>query len=256
MITTHHGRASARAFTLIELLVVIAIIAILAAILFPVFAQARAAARKTTCLSNIKELNLAGLMYFTDYDGYFLIYYAGSDRKSLLYPYTKSGTSNAELDVNQIWFCPSVENRSQEASYGWNTLANGMFTGMPPFPTEFVMVADNGVGHSSGACAATSSVTATNANGLYYGTATHLYPPSALDPGSNACSMLRPNPFRHTNNLVSVGFLDGHAKSIPMRPPFYPGWPGVWKGNGITDPTNPNYVNQMWDPANTTEPHL
>jgi len=57
-----------RGFTLIELLVVIAIIAILAAILFPVFAQARAQARKTTCLSNNKQLGLAVLMYVQDYD--------------------------------------------------------------------------------------------------------------------------------------------------------------------------------------------
>jgi len=57
-----------RGFTLIELLVVIAIIAILAAILFPVFAQARDAARKTTCLSNCKQLGLAHLMYAQDYD--------------------------------------------------------------------------------------------------------------------------------------------------------------------------------------------
>src|SRR5256884_4478458 len=56
------------AFTLIELLVVIAIIAILAAILFPVFAQAREAARKTTCLSNQKQLALGWLMYCQDYD--------------------------------------------------------------------------------------------------------------------------------------------------------------------------------------------
>lgn len=56
------------AFTLIELLVVIAIIAILAAILFPVFAQAREQARKTSCLSNMKELALANLMYVQDYD--------------------------------------------------------------------------------------------------------------------------------------------------------------------------------------------
>src|ERR1700722_13842562 len=60
-----------RAFTLIELLVVIAIIAILAAILFPVFAQAKAAAKKTVSLSNTKELSLAHIMYTNDYDDAF-----------------------------------------------------------------------------------------------------------------------------------------------------------------------------------------
>jgi prepilin-type N-terminal cleavage/methylation domain-containing protein/prepilin-type processing-associated H-X9-DG protein len=57
-----------RAFTLIELLVVIAIIAILAAILFPVFAQAKEAAKKTTCLSQVKQANLAVIMYMGDND--------------------------------------------------------------------------------------------------------------------------------------------------------------------------------------------
>ncbi|HRK20725.1 MAG TPA: prepilin-type N-terminal cleavage/methylation domain-containing protein, partial [Fimbriimonadaceae bacterium] len=56
------------AFTLIELLVVIAIIAILAAILFPVFAQAKAAAKKSSSISNAKQITLAGLMYSGDYD--------------------------------------------------------------------------------------------------------------------------------------------------------------------------------------------
>jgi prepilin-type N-terminal cleavage/methylation domain-containing protein len=57
-----------RAFTLIELLVVIAIIAILAAILFPVFAQAREKARMTSCLSNCKQLAIGAMMYMQDYD--------------------------------------------------------------------------------------------------------------------------------------------------------------------------------------------
>src|SRR6476469_4771747 len=55
-------------FTLIELLVVIAIIALLAAILFPVFAQAREKARRTSCLANVKQISAAFQMYLQDYD--------------------------------------------------------------------------------------------------------------------------------------------------------------------------------------------
>ena len=62
-----------KAFTLIELLVVIAIIAILAAILFPVFAQAKLAAKKTSSLADVKEIGLAEIMYQNDSDDYFVL---------------------------------------------------------------------------------------------------------------------------------------------------------------------------------------
>ena len=92
-----------KGFTLIELLVVIAIIAILAAILFPVFARARENARRASCQSNLKQIGLGMLQYVQDYDEI----YSGSFKNSpngrihwgeLIYPYTKS---------SQIYVCPS-----------------------------------------------------------------------------------------------------------------------------------------------------
>ncbi|MBM3495580.1 MAG: DUF1559 domain-containing protein [Armatimonadetes bacterium] len=73
-------QAKRSGFTLIELLVVIAIIAILAAILFPVFARAREQARKTSCLSNMKQIGLATLMYVQDYDETFPCMYLEAAR--------------------------------------------------------------------------------------------------------------------------------------------------------------------------------
>src|SRR5262249_23711583 len=88
-----------RGFTLIELLVVIAIIAILAAILFPVFAQAREKARGATCLSNCKQIGLGLSMYAQDYDENVLPWIMPSEGKgnydrlwvSRMQPYIKNG---------------------------------------------------------------------------------------------------------------------------------------------------------------------
>ena len=106
---------SRKGFTLIEILVVIAIVAILAAILFPVFAQARESARKTSCLSNVRQIGTAYSMYIQDYDEHFPPHVTertapagtpdtAADRAPFSYkiklaPYTKS---------DKIFKCPSA----------------------------------------------------------------------------------------------------------------------------------------------------
>lgn len=108
------------AFTLIELLVVIAIIAILATILFPVFASAREKARQTMCLSNEKQLSLAILQYIQDYDETMVpainctpqtmggAPWCGNGLQSwvvTVYPYVKT----SDYGSNTVWLCPSLE---------------------------------------------------------------------------------------------------------------------------------------------------
>ncbi|HRF58281.1 MAG TPA: prepilin-type N-terminal cleavage/methylation domain-containing protein [Fimbriimonadaceae bacterium] len=87
-------RSSLRGFTLIELLVVIAIIAILAAILFPVFAQAKSAAKKTACISNMKQMTLAGIQYMDAFDGYVFLRYAACPSTGPQAPFNEN---------NMIW---------------------------------------------------------------------------------------------------------------------------------------------------------
>ena len=126
-------RSSRRAFTLIELLVVIAIIAILAAILFPVFARAREKARQATCQSNIKELMLGWIMYAQDYDERTVPWRtarpAGTGRP-VVDPtgmYFDDGNSYwpdkllPYLKNNQIYVCPSRGPKSCPVSYTYNS---------------------------------------------------------------------------------------------------------------------------------------
>src|SRR2546430_1642360 len=85
------------AFTLIELLVVIAIIAILAAILFPVFARARENARKITCISNLRQLGTSVLMYAQDYDENLPNNFAGKKDTNLWSDLAGSGLMDRSL---------------------------------------------------------------------------------------------------------------------------------------------------------------
>ncbi len=133
-----------KAFTLIELLVVIAIIAILAAILFPVFAQAKNAAKKASCLSNTKQIALGFLMYEGDADDRLPPWTAnacgtqpainggGSFDTGYLYnnlvaPYIKNGVNPQTGELGGVWACPSVKSQTSAIAntFAYNYYALG-----------------------------------------------------------------------------------------------------------------------------------
>lgn len=132
-------------FTLIELLVVIAIIAILAAILFPVFARAREKARQTSCLSNLKQLGTSVLMYAQDYDEIYPVEESATDVS--LAPMTWPNRVMPYIKNAQLFKCPSDRRapyadysgcRTIAESYCWNALFGrevvGGYCGSDPMP--------------------------------------------------------------------------------------------------------------------------
>lgn len=158
-------RKTQRAFTLIELLVVIAIIAILAAILFPVFARARENARRASCQSNLKQVALGIFQYTQDYDEKYPLMIGGSGSFA---PNTAGYSPWGEtvqpyLKSTQLYQCPSETNPPVASGndygymdYGMNTFQNtsgGTYSGFSvaavEYPSLSVMVFELGNGYAA-----------------------------------------------------------------------------------------------------------
>ncbi len=189
-------------FTLIELLVVIAIIAILAAILFPVFARARAKAKQNNCLSNVKQIALASLTYSADWDdvsafSWVPIWTRNPGMSGLLMPYVKN---------KQIFICPVNEARLSESN-------------IPPYAgytPNYMYLADwtTGVGKLSNRSALAKQLMIMcnrDANA------------PLIDPWG--CPSWT-NPYRGFVHMdgANCGFGDGHAKWLPQNHYYWLNW--------------------------------
>ncbi|MGC4043421.1 MAG: prepilin-type N-terminal cleavage/methylation domain-containing protein [Armatimonas sp.] len=233
---THNARAG---FTLIELLVVIAIIAILAAILFPVFAQARAKARQATCLSNIKQIGLGWAMYIQDYDGtvpppvsprngvnvdftYLLCHYTAATNtwdmsNGFLGPYLKN---------DRIMYCPERRtysgNPKPDMSFGYNYLylSKDDFTAAVSeseieAPAETLVIADS------------ENITPASINAPSFW---------IVGPATGQPTVIG----RH-NGFANVLWADGHAKAKKVDFPTPTQGLIDYKASQIGDLVNPNF---------------
>jgi len=200
-----------KGFTLIELLVVIAIIAILAAILFPVFARAREKARQSSCLSNMKQIATAYIMYTSDYDELFPVVLrlqipgyddgltvGGMSKHSALLPYAKNV---------QIFKCPSQRPGHVQdvrgdgtvlvhSDYGWNYYVTNYRNPYHGHTMYTIATEDD-----ASRCAVMTEID--RGRYAYF----PWLPPSSLG-GSDYGTWV------HNNGQI-VNFMDGHAKRFP-----------------------------------------
>lgn len=220
-----------RAFTLIELLVVIAIIAILAAILFPVFAQAKAAAKKSACLSNVKQIGTANVMYMGDYDdmtvpvSYYTHYNSGSDygiqywwglrtvsggatnvesAKGLLQPYMKSTAIQDCPDASVL----PLGTPATPFAYGVNLNLSQIVAGAYPAGSL-----NNFMGASGSQIEAVADTLFLADSGQYRATTGLTRAPNIQRPSqASGYSTIHG---RH-NGQTNVSWADGHAKSLKV----------------------------------------
>jgi len=217
-----------KGFTLIELLVVIAIIAILAAILFPVFAQARESARTISCTSNEKQISLSMLMYVQDYDERFPIWQYGiptvaRDPFGGLYSDEHTGWDEAcqpYIKSKTVLWCPSAASPGNDynntgkgdscwtgsLNYATNCRLVGKYTNNVPsklsilsYPATTIMLEDQGAQGSEGSCRIETDEwgwTNSQTNALQ------------SDAGSGAT----PGPLNRHKGGANYAFCDGHVK--------------------------------------------
>lgn len=237
----HRGRykmKSRLAFTLIELLVVIAIIAILAAILFPVFAQARRAAKQTTCISNSRQIGLAQMMYTNDHDGMLTPYQSvglcpwpqicGTSNVTLgflfkLQPYSRSNILSQCPEARQINRANATGNRLwHEGRLGYGMayplgeqggggIPQMLATAMFGNPAQRALIMD-------AVPSGPSSRPLYNAHGIFMNYASSPFIPTEYGfPAAISFTPWHSRPEGRHNGRVVVTFLDGHVKSMGFR---------------------------------------
>ena len=223
--------ARKRGFTLIELLVVIAIIAILAAILFPVFARAREKARQSSCLSNVKQIGMGVLMYIQDSDERFppnawyythtpgAVYSASTNYTSTPYPLTSNYMTWAEMVApyvknDQIFLCPDyaptqnmMDNYAFPCAYNYNGAS-------PQIAGDYTT---GGLGYANMGDVKTPATTVMMYDGWTFWTGWIPSDHAALisgQPGSNAVNWNYQywNVVRRHNDGANECFVDGHGK--------------------------------------------